>query len=784
MTRSPMTDTGSLFRRAALEQRAQAPAHDAAAEVTALVPGALSGWLAPARLALRRPHAGRTRTPTRLQMEAAECGAVALWIVLASFGRRVPVDELRVACGVSRDGCNALNLVRAARAYGLEARGLRRETLEQLLAVPRPSILFWNFNHFVVFEGAGHDCVFINDPATGPRAVGLDEFDRAFTGVVLQMQPGPDFRSGGREPSLVRTLANRLWSAKWTALAGLIASLLLLVPGVLTPLFLQVFVDEVLAATSDALAALLAGMALALAARALLVWGQRRLLLALETGLALDSARDFMRHALSLPLRFFDQRSAGDLAYRVRLNERLAQALSADLVNGAVNLALFAVYTLLMLQYDPALTAISLGLALASLLLLRDVARRQEDATRLLAQEQSALAGTAMSALQAIESIKAGGGEDEAFNRLAARHARVVTAEQRLRRATYLLSSVPAFLLTLNSALILILGGEQVLRGQMSAGTLAAFQSLLLSVIGPLNQLAALLARMQEVRADLSRLDDVLQTAQAPGVAFEAAGEADAKSVPAGSLTLRDVSFGYSPLEPPLLDGFSLTLEPGRWIALVGPAGSGKSTVARLALGLEQPWSGDVLLDGRPFSTMPRRARTGAVAFVDQTIHLFGGSIRDNLTLWQPDVAEETLRRAARDACIDERILALPGGFDAVLEENGRNLSGGERQRLEIARALVTNPRILILDEATSALDIATESRVLANLRRRGCAVLLITHRLSAARVCDEAIVLEGGRIIERGAPERLAFWSREDGPGADAANWTPAVRPALVSER
>src|SRR5690606_28188094 len=221
MTRSPMTDTGSLFRRAALEQRAQAPAHDAAAEVTALVPGALSGWLAPARLALRRPHAGRTRTPTRLQMEAAECGAVALWIVLASFGRRVPVDELRVACGVSRDGCNALNLVRAARAYGLEARGLRRETLEQLLAVPRPSILFWNFNHFVVFEGAGHDCVFINDPATGPRAVGLDEFDRAFTGVVLQMQPGPDFRSGGREPSLVRTLANRLWSAKWTALAGL-----------------------------------------------------------------------------------------------------------------------------------------------------------------------------------------------------------------------------------------------------------------------------------------------------------------------------------------------------------------------------------------------------------------------------------------------------------------------------------------------------------------------------------------------------------------------------------
>lgn len=772
-----MTPSGPVFRQAALEHHALAAPNGHPAEVTAIAVGALSGnpgeRLALLWAAVRSRRDSRARTPTRLQMEAAECGAVALGIVLAYFGRHVSIEALRLACGVSRDGSNALNLVRAARSYGLEARGLRRETLDQLLALPRPAILFWESNHFVVFEGAQGRRVFINDPATGPRTVTLDAFDRAFTGVILQMTPGPAFRRGGREPSLLRALAGRLAGTRQALPAVIVVSLLLLAPGVLTPLFLRLFVDEILVAGRGWLAPLLAGMALALTARALLTWMQWRLLLRLETDLTVNAARGFMRHVLSLPLGFFDQRSTGDIAWRVGLNERLAQVLSADLVSGAVNLALFVIYALLMLQYDAGLTAISLGLALASLVVLRDVARRQEDAARLLLQERGAAAGATISAFQAIETIKAGGGEDEAFARLSALHARVVTGEQRLRRDGYLLSSLPVSLLTLNAALVLVLGGEQVLRGQMTTGMLVAFQSLLMSVSGPLNQLVGLLARLRETSADLARLDDVLAMPPEPDVSFESAPTPEAHDSPAGRLALRDIVFGYSPLEPPLLDGVSLTLEPGRWVALVGLTGSGKSTLARLAAGLIRPWQGDVLLDGRPRS----------IAVVDQTINLFSGTLRDNLTLWNADISDETLREAARDACIDQRITALPDDYEARVEENGRNFSGGERQRLEIARALATNPRLLILDEATSALDAETERRVLANLRRRGGAVLLVAHRLTAVRACDEVIVLDRGRIVERGTHEQLlchgGLYAR-----LAAAGQSETREPALVGAR
>jgi len=713
-------------------------------------------------------------------MEAVECGAAALGIVLAYYGRITPLEELRLACGVSRGGAKASNMVRAARTFGLVAKGYRKDTVAALAEMPLPAIVFWNFNHFLVVEGIARDRVHLNDPATGPRTVTLDEFEAGFTGVVLTMVPGPDFKPAGVRPSLVASLRTRLRGSEGALLFAVLVSLLLVVPGLVVPAFSRVFVDEVLGrGRADWLGALLLGLALTAVVRGVLTWLQQHTLLRLETKLALSSSAGFFRHVLRLPVAFFSQRYAGEIGSRVAINDGLAQLLSGQLATALLGLLQIVFYALAMLYYSVPLTALGLAIAFVNLAVLRQVARRQADGHQRLLQDQGALLGTTMSGLQTIETIKATGGETDFFARWSGCQARMINAEQRYGSSVHLLNAVPPLLNAVCHAAVLGAGGWLVIEGRLTVGALVAFQTLMASFLDPVNRLVRLGATLQTVDGSLKRLDDVLRhpvdpnagaTAGAPSASAVAAnsgaGKTEARTVKlSGHLELRNVTFGYSPLEPPLIENLSLTLRPGQRIALVGPTGCGKSTISRLVGGLYAPWSGEILFDGRPRPTIPGVVLGHSIALVDQEVFFFEGTARENLALWDATAPEAAIVAAAKDACIHETIAARPGGYDGRIEEAGRNLSGGQRQRLEIARALVNQPTLLVLDEATSALDAHTEHAIDLNLRRRGCACLIIAHRLSTIRDCDEIVVLERGQIVQRGTHAELAT---QRGPYAD----------------
>ena len=698
----------------------------------------------------------RARTPTVLQMEAVECGAAALGIVLGHFGRHVPLEALRIECGVSRDGSKTGNLLRVARKFGLEAKAYKME-VEGVRATEPPLIAFWNFNHFLVVEGFGRNKVYLNDPSCGPRTVTSEEFDRSFTGVVLGFRPGPGFTPGGERESLTAALRGRLRGSR-IALAFVIATGLALIgPGLLVPTLGRVLVDEVLVGGAALWApAILLSLALTAVLRGALVALQKRYLGRLETRLALSMASRFMWHVLRLPVEFFTQRYAGDVTMRVLLNDQIARLLSGELATNVLHLFTIAFYAVILILYDRALGAFCIAVAAVNMILLYRVARRRADQNLALQLDIARLHSTAIGGLLTIETIKATGGEPEFFARWSGFQARVVNGQQRFGESTAMLAAAPPLLSALATIATLGFGALRVMDGQLSMGFLVAFQSLMASFLLPVNELVRLASNLQEAHSGLRRLDDVLRYRLDDAWAGAPGGDDAPGERLGGRLELRGVSFGHNRLEPPLIDGFDLALRPGSRVALVGGSGSGKSTIARLVAGLYRPWSGDIWFDGRPRSAVPRAVQAQGMAMVDQEIFLFEGSVRDNLTLWDATIPEAQIVEAARDAEIHDDIAARPGGYDHIVEEGGRNFSGGQRQRLEIARALVTRPAILVLDEATSALDPHTEAVIDANLRRRGCTCLIVAHRLSTIRDCDEIVVLERGRVVERGRHEDL----------------------------
>jgi NHLM bacteriocin system ABC transporter peptidase/ATP-binding protein len=698
------------------------------------------------------------RSPTVLQMEAVECGAASLAIVLAYYGRWVPLEELRVACGVSRDGSKASNVVKAARNYGLIAKGFKKEP-QALRSIRTPAILHWNFNHFLVLDGFRKGRVFLNDPGSGPREVTEQELDEAFTGVVMTFEPGPELERKGDPPRLVPALRRRLTGSRAALAFVLLAGLALAIPTLVVPVFSKVFVDSVLLeGRRDWLPPLLFGLGGAGLLMGLLTWIQQVYLLRLETRLAVGSSSRFLWHVLRLPTEFFSQRYSGDISSRVAINDRVAQLLSRDLATNALGAVMIVFFAAVLFQYDAVLTLVGIAVVSLNVVALRFVSRKRVDGNRRLGQDQGKLLGTAIGGLQTIETLKATGGESDLFARWAGYQAKVVNGQQELERYTQILDTVPALLTAVNTALILGIGGLRVMNGSLSLGGLVAFQLLMASFIAPVNRLVSLGGKLQTVEGDMNRLDDVLRYRLDP-----AAGSGSGDLPPAqgpvrldGFLELRDVSFGYSRLDPPLIEGFNLRLKPGSRVALVGGSGSGKSTISRLVTGLYEPWSGEILLDGQRRSEIPTPVLTASLATVDQNVFLFEGAVRENLTLWDATVPLPEVVAAAKDACIHEDVAARPGGYDSPVEEGGANWSGGQRQRLEIARALVGRPSILVLDEATSALDPTTESRIDESLRRRGCTCLIVAHRLSTIRDADEIIVLEKGKVVQRGTHDEL----------------------------
>ncbi len=706
----------------------------------------------------------RLKTPTVLQMEVVECGAAALGIILGYYNKIIPLPELRRECGVSRDGSKASNLLKAARNYGLQAKGLKKE-LDQLQDLSPPYIVFWNFNHFLVMEGFQNNWVYLNDPAGGPRKVSQQEFDEGYTGVVLVMEPGPEFQKGGRKPSLVVSLWSRLQSATGALIYCVVAGFFLTLAGLTIPVFSQVFVDEILIqGRQDWLRPLLLAMAIAMVLQVLLTLVRLRYLRRLKVKLSVGMSSRFLWHILRLPVSFYAQRFAGEISNRTSLNDHVAEVLSGKLATTVIDALMVMFYALVMLQYDAVLTLVVVTFALMNVLTLQLISRQRVDANQRLIQEYGKAAGASISALQSIETLKASGLESDFFSRWSGYYAKAINSQQELGVTNQTFSVLPTLLSSLSSMALLVVGGLRVMSGHLSIGMLVAFQGLMQSFLLPVNNLVNFGSTLQEMEGNLIRLDDVLDNAVDSQVERKEREGNEGENSPLSYLTprlqgyvdLENITFGYSRLDAPLIENFSVSVKPGQRVALIGGSGSGKSTIAKLVSGLYEPWEGEIRFDGKPRTKIHHQILTNSVGMVEQDILLFGGTVRENLTLWDTTVPEKNLIQACRDAMIDDVVLSMSGGYDGELSEGAANLSGGQRQRLEIARALVNNPSILVMDEATSALDGETEKIIDENLRRRGITCLIVAHRLSTIRDCDEIIVLEHGKVVQRGTHQEL----------------------------
>ena len=726
-----------------------------------------------AGLAFRKYH--RQRTPTLLQMEATECGAAALGIILAYYGRIVPLIELRHVCGVSRDGIKASNIPLAAANYGLETKIFKIEQLEILQKEDCPYVIFWNLNHYLVVEGFSKKRVYLNDPAAGPRSVSWQEFDRGFTGIVFRFKPNQEFRKGGNKPNVIFSLWKRLQGTLDALIYCVTAGLLLTLINLVIPVFSQIFVDEILVQNrQNWLRPLLLGLAIASVFQGGLTLLRLRYLRRFKIKLAVVFSSHFLWHLLRLPVGFYAQRYAGEIASRTRLNDKVAEVLSGQLAITAIDGVMVVFYALVMSQYDLVLTAIVVGFATVNVLALILIARQRVDTNQRLINEYGKAEAIEMAGLQNIEAFKASGTESDFFTRWVGQYTKAIDSQQELEITNQILGILPVFLSALSSAFLLFVGGMRVMNGYLSIGMLVAFQGMMQGFQKPIDNLVNFSSTLQELEGNIIRLDDVLnnsveqnQKSKKPSLELSqsASSPVFVRSNQQyykleGHVEIKNLTFGYSPLEAPLIENFNLTVEPGRRVAIVGASGSGKSTVAKLISGLYQPWSGEILFDGKPREEIPEEILTDSVAMIDQDIMMFGGTVKENLSLWDSSVPESNLIRACQDAAIASVIQSLTGGYEAQLLEGAVNLSGGQRQRLEIARALVNNPSVLILDEATSALDAETEETVNRHLKQRGCTCIIVAHRLSTIRDCDQIIVIERGQVVQRGTHEEM--WQTE----------------------
>jgi len=694
----------------------------------------------------------RKKTPTLIQMEAVECGAACLGILLGYWGRFVPLEELRVDCDVSRDGSNALNMIRAGKKYGLLGTG-HKFSSEQLYEQEFPCIVLWENNHYIVIEGVNKTQVFVNDPAVGPKTLSKEEFEEGYSGIALLFVQSETFEAKGAPPKLTQELYARLRSVFPALLYLILVGTCLVVPGLSIAAFARIFIDDFLVSSDYSAASLfLFSLLSILLLAAVLTYLQKYCLMRLNGRLSIEFSAKFLWHLLRLPLMFYMQRYSGEIAYRTHLNNVVSGQITGPIATTAIDIFLILFYGVVLLLYDWMIGLIGFATVALSLSVFWWIQRSRSDAYARVQQEMGKWVGTSLGALQNIETIKATGIEPDMFSRYAGYYAKNQNAFQEIGKKDALLATTPVLMQSLGLAAVIGLGSMHIIEGRLSLGKIIALQTLMVSFLLPIARFVNFGQMMQTIKITFNRLNDTLRGKIDPIYTARAARKgSQLHSKLKGLLEFRDVTFGYNRLSPPLLDNVSFTIQPGGTLAFVGPSGCGKSTIAKLAVGLFRPWAGQILYDGKPLDDLSVEEFTHSIAHVDQEIFLFSGTVRENLSLWNGAVTDEMLMHAAKDAEIHDEILAREKGYESLLLERGRNLSGGQRQRVEIARALIYNPSLLVVDEATSALDSEIEKRIFDKMRQRGCSMLMIAHRLSTIQDCDEILVMQQGKIVQRG---------------------------------
>lgn len=696
------------------------------------------------------------RVPVVMQMEALECGAACLCMVLAYYGKWLPLEQVRTDCGVSRDGSSAKNVVKAARAYGLEAKGYRMEP-SALRDIVLPAIIHWNFNHFVVLNGFKGDKAIINDPGRGTVEVSWQEFDKAFTGIVLIFGITKSFIPEGKPKSVLSFAKKRLKGTSMSFVFVVLTGILVAVTGMVAPLFSRIFMDNVLSGKNpEWLIPLIGALGVTLLFRFVVALLEAVYWLKIEGRFAITANAEFMWHVLRLPVEFFSQRFAGDIVSRQGANEQIAGTLLRKLAPIFMNVCLLVFYLSIMINYSTLLTVIGVATAILNLAAMRITAHKQVNLSRMAQASGGKLSGVTMSGIEMIETIKASGAENGFFERWAGYYAKQHNAQVAISKFNQYFGAIPAFLQQIANIVILMAGVYLILDGVLSIGMLLAFQGFLAAFLTPVNQLIDVGQSFITMRSSMERIEDVLN--YQPDVLEEGQWPVDNEPLEklSGEIEISNITFGYNKLSEPLIKDFSLSIKPGSVVGIVGSSGSGKSTLAKLITGLYKPWTGQVLFDGKKREEIPSYIFKSSVAMVDQDITLFEDTVANNIRMWDTSIEDFAVILAARDADIHDTIISRPDGYSHIIKEGGKNFSGGQRQRFEIARVLAQEPTIIILDEATSALDAKTEKQVMENICNIGATCIVIAHRLSTVRECDEIVVLDKGLVVECGSHEEL----------------------------
>lgn len=700
---------------------------------------------------------GVCKVPVVMQMEALECGAASLAMILAYYDKWIPLEQVRADCGVSRDGSNARNILRAARNYGFNAKGYRFEPEELKTAGQFPCIIHWEFNHFVVLDGFRGDKAVLNDPARGVVTVPMKAFDEAFTGICLLFEPNEDFVPGGKPKSMFAFAKSRLkgtgTAVAFVILTTMISSLI----GIINPAFSRIFLDRLLTGENpDWLLPFIFALSGFGILQLIVAWIQAVYSLRINGKIDVVGSTAFMWQVLRMPMEFFAQRMAGDIQQRQSSNAQIAKSLVDTFAPLALNTAMMVFYLIVMLRYSVPLTLIGVASIFINLLVSNIVSKKRVNITRVQMRDAGKLAGTTVAGIEMIETIKASGAENGFFEKWSGYQASVNTQQVKFTKLNQMLGSIPLLVNSLTNIVILILGVYLTMNGQFTVGMIMAFQGFLTSFTAPAMTLITTGQTLQEMRTDMERIEDVMK--YPTDVNFENDDVSDDVEYDklSGRIEMKNVTFGYSKLAEPLIEDFNLSLKPGQRVAFVGSSGCGKSTLAKLISGLYQPWSGEILFDGKPIRQIDHSIFTGSLAVVDQDIILFEDTVANNMKMWDNSIEDFEMIMAARDAQLHEDIMQRDGGYQSKITEGGKNFSGGQRQRLEIARVLAQDPTIIILDEATSALDAKTESEVVKSIQDRGITCIVVAHRLSTIRDCDEIIVMDYGKVVERGTHEEL----------------------------